>query len=505
MNSRKKYVLFLAITILLPFLVAGMVEVGLRLARPDGGLPLFVKARAVSGDYLVANARVGARWFASIENPPSPAPEMFAGQKPARAFRIFVLGESAAAGFPYPRNVTFSRFLEDVLRDVLPGDSVEVVNLGIAATNSFAMLDMAKEVSDQHPDAVLIYAGHNEYYGALGAASRVSVPGGAGAVRLYLRLLHLRLVLALRNTIAALRNHSSPPNDNLQAASLMEVLARDRQIPLSSARYEEGVRQFETNLEAVAALLEHKGIPVLIGSLASNLRDQPPFAADANSAPGSADSVYQSGRAAFARSDTILARASSLAREIWTSSAFALPVNSTRSSGVSALARVPFMFQSPRLLPLRPRAACQARISSSSMCIRRAVGQALIGRVFFESLIRAGVLGTAADTTRLHSWDEYLRGTDLTPFDERIALHVTQTLKSRWPFVPVAQQVDYRGQYTPVSLLDSLALQFRAEPAGKLPNSGSAKTTSAENSSILQPPSSPASRVTHLSRMSRGF
>jgi tetratricopeptide (TPR) repeat protein len=67
------------------------------------------------------------------------------------------------------------------------------------------------------------------------------------------------------------------------------------------------------------------------------------------------------------------------------------------------------------------------------------------------------VLGASVDTTRLRSWDEYLRGTDLSPFDERIALHVTQTLKSRWPFVPVAQQVDYRGQYTPVNLLDSLA------------------------------------------------
>jgi lysophospholipase L1-like esterase len=62
----------------------------------------------------------------------------------------------------------FSREVADALRDVLPSDTVEVVNLGIAATNSYAILDFSREIIDQHPDAVMIYAGHNEYYGALG-------------------------------------------------------------------------------------------------------------------------------------------------------------------------------------------------------------------------------------------------------------------------------------------------------------------------------------------------
>jgi tetratricopeptide (TPR) repeat protein len=51
---------------------------------------------------------------------------------------------------------------------------------------------------------------------------------------------------------------------------------------------------------------------------------------------------------------------------------------------------------------------------------------------------------------------------DLTSFDERIAYHTTRTLKSRWPFVPVSQQIDYRGTYIPASLLDSLAFAVSA-------------------------------------------
>jgi lysophospholipase L1-like esterase len=304
--SRRRYALLLGVTLALPLLVLGGIEVAVRLANPNDGLPLFIRAPAAKGDYLVANRSVGERWFSGIDNPPAPAHEAFAREKPKRGFRVFVMGESAAAGFPYPRNVEFSRLLADVLRDVLPRDSVEVINLAIAATNSFALLDMAEEVAAQRPDAVLIYAGHNEYYGALGAASRVTVPGGVTAVRLYMRLLRLRLVLALRNGIARVMSRKKPASD-LEAASLMEILARDRQIPLGGSRYEAGARQFEGNLDAICRLFKRKGIPIFVGSLASNLRDQPPFAADANAAPGSADSTFAAGRAAFVAGDSALA------------------------------------------------------------------------------------------------------------------------------------------------------------------------------------------------------
>jgi tetratricopeptide (TPR) repeat protein len=72
-------------------------------------------------------------------------------------------------------------------------------------------------------------------------------------------------------------------------------------------------------------------------------------------------------------------------------------------------------------------------------------------------MLASGLLGHSVDTTRLRSMDEYFRGMAMTPFDERIAFHITRTLTSRWPFVPVQEQVDYRGRYVPTDLLDSLA------------------------------------------------
>jgi tetratricopeptide (TPR) repeat protein len=458
---RWRYALLLGVTLAVPFLLLAGVEIALRLADPDG-LALFVRAPAVKGDYLVANRLVGERWFSGTANPPTPPHELFAREKPSHAFRVFVMGESAAAGFPYPRNAEFSRYVADVLRDVVPGDSVEVINLAIAATNSFAMLDMAAEVAAQRPDAILIYAGHNEYYGVLGAASRITIPGGVAVVRLYLRLLRLRSVRVIRNGIARLMSRRKDQGGDLEAASLMEILARDRQIPLGSSHYDVGAHQFESNLEAICQLFKRNEIPVFVGSLASNLRDQPPFAAAANAAPGSADSTFAAARAAFVTGD------STLAHSLFTRARDLDVVRFRAPSEFNRIIRRVATRTGANYVPVAEAfaAASPAGTPGSNIFLEHVHptrdGQALIGRVFFESLLRSGLVGRQADTTRLRSWDEYARGTDLTSFDERIAYHTTRTLKSRWPFVPVSQQIDYRDTYIPASLLDSLAFAVSA-------------------------------------------
>ncbi|MDQ3673947.1 MAG: SGNH/GDSL hydrolase family protein [Gemmatimonadota bacterium] len=429
----------------------------MRLARPAGGLPLFVRTELNGTPYLIANRTVGARWFPGLDKAPSPAAEPFLESKPARGYRVFVLGESSAAGFPYPRNAMFSRLLGDVLRDAMPGDSVEVVNLGIAATNSFTMLDVARDVAAQQPDAVLIYGGHNEYYGAFGAASRMGIPGGTAMVRAYLRLMRLRTVAALQSAFARARRGGDGSANDLEAASLMEVLARDRQVPLESPGYERGLRQFEANLASIIRVLTSRGIPVLVGSVASNLRDQPPFAAEANSRPGGAVSVFEGARSALAKGDTTAARGLfERARDL----------DVIRFRAPAALNKVVRSVTSSTRATYVPVAEAFARASpggipGSNLFLEHVhpnrEGYALLGRVFFEELVKARRLGPSFDSSRVRPWEEYSRGTTLTRLDERIAQHLTATLVSRWPFVPVERQTDYRGSYVPANLIDSLA------------------------------------------------
>ncbi len=306
--SRLRYWIFLAITVLSPVILIGVVEVVLRVTWKGGDIPVFVPAPAPLTGYLVPNPALGERYFALQKNPPSPLVEPFAAQKPANGFRVFVLGASAAAGFPWPPNGTFSHLLQDALRDVMPDDSVEVINLAIPATNTYAILDQTDAVIAQHPDAVMIYSGHNEYYGALGVGSTESVGSSPPLVRTYLWLERFRTFMALRDGIAKLRrSFSRKPKSAQQAASFMEVVAGDQEIPLGGKAYQAGVRQFRENLERILGKFRAAHIPVFIASLASNY-EMHPFASPANAAPGGADAVYDSASAAYARGDSVVAR-----------------------------------------------------------------------------------------------------------------------------------------------------------------------------------------------------
>lgn len=451
--SRGRRVAFYAIALLFPFLLLAAAEGILRLTWKSASLPLFVPMRLETGDAFVANRAVARRWFASENDPPVPIPEPFAVDKPANALRIFVLGESTTAGFPYPHNGTFSRVIRDALRDVLPSDSVEVINLGIPATNSFAMLDMANEIIAQHPDAVLIYAGHNEYYGALGAAStEAAFSGSPSLVRAYLALQRLRLVYAMRTLVVKLRRHGKSAGNADQAVSFMETLANDKGIPLGSAEYRRGVSQLTENLDRLLGRFADAHVPVFIGSVTSNVRDQAPLSAPHNPA----DSVYAAARAALAKGD------SGAARTLFVRARDLDIIRFRAPSEFNDVIRAAAKQHGAVYVPVSEAFdSAGAGMPGSALFLEHVHptqdGTLLIARTFFDAIRANGFVGRTAQLARLRTWPDYERGMDLTPFDLRIAFHTRATLAERWPFVPLSEQRDYRRTYHPAGTLDSLA------------------------------------------------
>ncbi len=403
--TRARYWIFLAITVLSPFLFLGAAELVLRVVWPGGSIPVFVHAPSQLGDYLLPNPALGGRYFTRQQHPPSPLVEPFAAHKPNHAFRVFVLGASAAAGFPWPPNGTFSHLIQDVLRDVIPGDSVEVINLAIPATNTYAILDQTDAVIAEHPDAILIYSGHNEYYGALGVGSTESVGSSPGLVRAYLWMERFRTFMALRDGIAKLRRVFSKPAPGAdQAASFMEVVARDQEIRLGGPAYEAGVRQFRGNLERILGKFRAAHVPVFIGSLASNARDMHPFASDANAAPGGADAVYDSARAADMRHDTVDAR--TLYRRARDLDVVRFRAPSEFNQVIRDVARE----QGATYVPINEafRAESPDSVVGSNLILEHVhpnlAGVALIAHEFLQSLDGAQFAGQIAQLDRMKPW-----------------------------------------------------------------------------------------------------
>ncbi|KAB2909025.1 MAG: GDSL-type esterase/lipase family protein [Ignavibacteriales bacterium] len=271
MEKKKRYPLyFYFITVLIPFLLLALVEVGLRLGGFGAIPPIFVPVPETDGKYLMMDHNFSKRYLKNAGFNPTTIDDVFLKDKDPETFRIFVLGESSAAGFPFEPVGAFSRFLSFKLKLLYPAKKFEVVNLGIAALNSYAILDILDEMLAQKPDLVLIYAGHNEYYGAFGAASMVALGESPGATRFFRTIGNLRIFQLLSSIFGS---DASEP----KGTQLMEALAKDKLVPKGSEVFNAGIDQFNENLSEIFGKIRSAGIPVIAGTLASNLLDQPPF------------------------------------------------------------------------------------------------------------------------------------------------------------------------------------------------------------------------------------
>ena len=276
--------LFLLLTVLAPVLALCLVEFALRVAAVGAREPLFIPVADAAG-YLQPNPDVVQRFFPNPAQAPRVAIDTayFREPKPPGALRLVVQGESSAAGFPYGRWAGVGGLLQQRLQRGLPDRDVEVISTAMAAVTSYVLLDFADEIVAIHPDAIVIYTGHNEYLGIGGVGSSYASASSPALARLVLALRHLHLYRALERLLS--RAPAGDPRAGPEGGTLMARIAAERAIPYGSPLYERGRAQFASNLARLLARYRAAGIPVFIGTLASNERDQPPFASGAG-APG---------------------------------------------------------------------------------------------------------------------------------------------------------------------------------------------------------------------------
>jgi tetratricopeptide (TPR) repeat protein len=269
---------FFAFTLVFPFLLLAILELTLSAIRYGPDLSLFTKETIGGNEYLIMNPAVKARYFSRVEFSPNTSPDYFRMPKPEGSFRIFCLGGSTTAGFPYGYVGSFSTYLRERLRYIFPEKNIEVINLGMTATNSFTTLDIARELVAYQPDMICVYDGHNEFYGALGVASHESISGSRWLVNLHLRLVHFRSYLFLRDLYGMIARFFTAGSDpSSTTGTMMERLARGKYVPYRNELYIAALDDFKANLAALASICQSHNIPLLLASQVSNLRDQAPF------------------------------------------------------------------------------------------------------------------------------------------------------------------------------------------------------------------------------------
>lgn len=277
-NSASKKKIFWLVIVVFPFVALAVLEVVLRWTQYGDNLDLTFVQDINGKKYYTINSAVSRRYFPSHA---SAAPKVydntFEFNKSPNTCRIFCIGESTMQGFPYEYNGSLPVLLKDRLLDSFQGKKIEVVNLGITAINSYAVLDLTKEVVQYQPDLIIVYAGHNEFYGSFGVGSVEYFGKNRTFVNFYLKLNRLKIVQLLRNTITRARvslgGKDQPPKTN----SLMELMARDKQIPFHSDLYETAKSNFRENLNDIVDVAASHNVAIMLSTVVSNLHDLSPF------------------------------------------------------------------------------------------------------------------------------------------------------------------------------------------------------------------------------------
>ncbi len=446
-------------TALVPVVFFLLLEGGLRLFGYGGSYPLFVPVADAPG-LMMPSRDVARRYFAN-NNPPTPNADFFAADKPDGVYRIVVQGGSSAAGFPFYRGASFAQILSTRLNLAYPDRDIEVINTAMAAVNSFTLVDFVDEILEIEPDAVLVYAGHNEYYGALGAASTESVGGSPGLVRAYLSLRRLRTVQLFRNGLASVQRASADEGQR-PSNTLMARMVGEQAVPLGSEVYQAGADQFEDNLGALLAAYQDAGVPVFVGTLASNERDQRPFVTvhsagtDVPAWKGRLDqaiTAVERGEGvgalrAVAAQDTLAADAAFVLGHAWLASGDAQAARQSfqRARDLDALRfRAPTAFNDVIRQQARAHGATVVEVEAM---LRSAAPDGLVGSVtmlehlhptlagysliadaFFESLAEAGTIGPAPRPTPPGRLVKLV-----TPMDSVAGYIRLEQLTASWPF-----------------------------------------------------------------------
>jgi tetratricopeptide (TPR) repeat protein len=281
---------------LVPALVFALLEGSLWLFGYGQSTDFFRDGSGVEkADVWIDNPKFGQWVFPrGLDRVPPPVPFALPKVKARGTYRVFVLGESAAMGFPDP-STSFARVLEVMLRARYPDTDFEVVNASMVAINSHIVLPIARQCARREPDLLVVHLGNNEVVGPFGAT------GVLGPVSPPLRIIRANLALKTART-GQLLNRLVHRLGQKQAARTWQGMTMfvNSQVPADDSRLSRIRAHFRDNLEDICGVAASAGLPVIVCTIPVNLRDCAPFAsahaADLDDEQAQAwEKAYQSG------------------------------------------------------------------------------------------------------------------------------------------------------------------------------------------------------------------
>lgn len=430
-SSKNIHGLFYFIMMLLPVMFIAGLEISLRIVDYGTDTRQWVK----KGNKLIINPDIAFRYFNRMKTMPSTIEDEFDIEKKENAYRIFILGGSTAAGFPYMPMGSFSRYIRKRLEMNYPNKTIEIVNIAMAAVNSYTIRNLISGVIEQKPDIIMIYAGHNEYYGACGAASMKSGFSSVEMINMVLFLNQFRTTQLIRDIIQR-TTRKIDHKEALLPGTLMARMARKKTIEYQSPDFYRGINQFRDNMRAVITSCNKAGIPLLLGTLTCNTKNQKPFSDVESSRHPSAKAIYKKALNLLSNGETALADSLfTLAKDL---DGIRFRAPSDINDAIQGLAR------EFRVNLVNVDSAF--RVESDQQIVGEQwmtdhlhptlEGYQLMGKTYYEFLHDHGLLPDDPPYYSYHRQDSLTKAYFMiTKLDKRIGEFSIVQLKNDWPFI----------------------------------------------------------------------
>jgi len=447
------YILF----IIIPILFFVLLETGLRIFNYGNDNTVWVD---ISQDMQILNPEIGYRYFFSTKNLPFSVESFIYKEKRENSFRVFVVGASSAAGYPYLSSASFSKFIRKKLEIFYPEKMIEVANFSMSAINSYTIRDLMPELLQKEPDLILIYLGHNEYYGALGVGSLESLGSSRFVVNTTLWLNKFKTIELLRNIVKALSGMFSSGSE-ITGGTMMAQLAKDKLIEYNSDIYWDGIHQFEGNLRDILSMCKEANVPVIASTVTSNLRDQKPFVPVKDSEYPPADQTFLDAESRLRAGNTDSAKGLFIYAKELDALRFRAP--EAMNNVITRLCKefnFPFVRSDSLLNSISEYGIVGDNLMTDHLH-PNVKGYQMIGNLFFSAMKKNGFLPTNEpsdldeDTADSLVYAYY----NFTPLDSTIADFRIKILKNDWPYINPANQLPRNRLIKLNNLIDSLSIE----------------------------------------------
>lgn len=199
-------------------------------------------------------------YFSQLGSHPYYHSTEFEMPKDKNVYRVFILGEASLSGWPYSTNQSVREKVNTILDKFFNEKNVEIISTSIAGFNSSLALSFIEEIVKYEPDLIVLYLGHNEFYGYNGSSNFLSLQ--EPHLFKYLKgIFH-------HNNLSDSFSYDYSVDD---LETILPLATEDFLIKKDSDAYASVCSQFEDNIESISELCSAANIKLVLPILPDNL------------------------------------------------------------------------------------------------------------------------------------------------------------------------------------------------------------------------------------------